>query len=211
MIKDGSGGIINELPKQSANTLKNSIDLGEFIGGDYLLDIKVPLSQLTGVNVDQQTQNQFECSKQFKIDANGGAAGCTTDNDCVDNAGGKYCLPDKTGSLSCQNSPNQLAINPCVTKGNDFVCQTAIGAIGTSAGGFAQGVLQLFLGLAGLILLFTIILNGYKFMTSQGDPEKVKEARESITAAIAGLLVIIFSIVILQLITVDILHLPGFN
>jgi hypothetical protein len=48
-------------------------------------------------------------------------------------------------------------------------------------------------------------------MTSQGDPEKVKEARESITAAVAGLLVIIFSIVLLQLITVDILHLPGFK
>ena len=48
-------------------------------------------------------------------------------------------------------------------------------------------------------------------MTSQGDPEKVKNARDQLTAAIVGLLFIIFSLALLELITRDILGLPGFG
>jgi hypothetical protein len=178
--------------------------------GHYLLDVIVPIPQ--GIIETLQGQHpQFECSKGFTLDSRGGGTGCSSDDDCLGNPSGRYCLPNKTGELSCQESEEKLAINPCVAKDNDYVCQTAIGAIGTSAGKFAESVIQLILGLAGLVLLFMIILNGYKFMTSQGDPEKVKEARESITAAVAGILLIIFSIVVLQLITVDVLHLPGFK
>jgi hypothetical protein len=90
-------------------------------------------------------------------------------------------------------------------------CDTAIGWFGYTPEAFFKSVIQIFLALGGTILLFTIILNGYKFMASQGDPEKVKEAREAITSAVAGLLIIIFSLVILQFITSTVLHLPGFN
>ena len=48
-------------------------------------------------------------------------------------------------------------------------------------------------------------------MTSQGDPEKLKDAKEGIIAAIAGILLIIFSLSILQLITTDIIGIPGFG
>jgi hypothetical protein len=67
------------------------------------------------------------------------------------------------------------------------------------------------LSLSGGIVVLLIIASGYRLMTSQGDPEKVKGAREQLTAAIVGLLFIIFSLVILQAITVDIFHIPGFS
>ena len=48
-------------------------------------------------------------------------------------------------------------------------------------------------------------------MISQGNPEQVKGAREQLTAAIIGLLFIIFSLVILQVIGFNILRIPGFG
>ena len=48
-------------------------------------------------------------------------------------------------------------------------------------------------------------------MISRGDKEKLQAARETITAAIVGLLFIVLSIVILEIIGVDILKIPGFS
>ena len=48
-------------------------------------------------------------------------------------------------------------------------------------------------------------------MTSQGNPEAVKAATEQLTSAIIGLLFIILSFVILEIIGVDILKIPGFG
>lgn len=110
------------------------------------------------------------------------------------------------------HSLTQLACQfiPVGNKPN-FLCHTAIGSINTNPDGFIRGILRLITGLAGGLLLILIMLNGYKLMTSQGDPEKIKDAREGIIAAITGILLIIFSISILQLITVNILGLPGFS
>lgn len=52
---------------------------------------------------------------------------------------------------------------------------------------------------------FFIVLSGYNLMTSQGDPQKAKEAQEQLTSAILGILFILLSVnilrVIIQLIT----------
>jgi len=47
-------------------------------------------------------------------------------------------------------------------------------------------------------------------MTSQGDQEKIKAARERITSAIIGFLFLVFSLVLLEIIGVNILRIPGF-
>ena len=110
----------------------------------------------------------------------------------------------------CKPGTTKIA---CIERGNsgEFTCRTAIGDFNTDPESFARSVLALFLSLAGGILLILIIINGYKFMTSQGDPEKIKDAREGIIAAIAGILLIIFALAILRLITVDIIGIPGFG
>jgi Mn2+/Fe2+ NRAMP family transporter len=69
----------------------------------------------------------------------------------------------------------------------------------------------LMLAVAGAILLFVIIITGYRLMASQGDPEKIKAAREQLTGAIAGIVFIVFSIAILAFIGVNVLHIPGFK
>ncbi len=88
---------------------------------------------------------------------------------------------------------------------------TALGDIGTKPEDFITSIFGYLLGISGGIALLLIIIAGYKLMASQGDAEKVKEARESLTSAIVGLLFIIFSLVILQIIGVDILKIPGFG
>ena len=157
-------------------------------------------------------------SEQINIDPNGGSIGCTEDKDCPD---GRCLGPDDKGIRKCEVDedyiPGQIPL-ACTEKkdadGNGtgkFVCNTAVGKINTDPANFAKSVLTLFLSIAGGILLLLLIINGYKLMVSQGDPEKLKEAREGIIAAIAGILLIIFSLVLLSFITVNVLGLPGFN
>ena len=88
---------------------------------------------------------------------------------------------------------------------------TAIGPISTDPQSFAKNVVNIVLGLSGGIALIMIIISGYKFMISQGNPEALKDAQEQLTSAIVGLLFIILSFVILQMIGGDILGIPGFG
>lgn len=108
--------------------------------------------------------------------------------------------------------PNPL---PCakdkLINGRCTAVDTAIGEISTDPAKFVQRIFSLVLGVAGGIALLLIIISGYKFMGSQGNPEAKKAATEGLTSAIIGLLFIIFSFVILQIIGVDILRIPGFS
>ncbi len=86
---------------------------------------------------------------------------------------------------------------------------TGIGSIATSPEGFVKALFGVLLSLSGGIALLLIIRSGYQMMMSQGEPEKLKEARERLTSVVVGLLFLIFSLVILEIIGVDILGLPG--
>lgn len=103
---------------------------------------------------------------------------------------------------------------PCVewtpSKDKCLAVDTAIGKINTDLVNFVKSIFGIILSLSGGIALLLIILSGYKLMFSQGNPEKAQEAKETLTAAIVGLLFIIFSLIILQVIGVDILRIPGF-
>lgn len=88
---------------------------------------------------------------------------------------------------------------------------TAIGPISITPQGFIGSIFTLVLMLATLGATIIIVYSGYMFMISRGDKEKLAGARETITAAIVGLLFIVLSIVILEIIGVDILHIPGFD
>lgn len=103
---------------------------------------------------------------------------------------------------------------PCLSPAPGGGCKTistAIGDINTDPAGFIKFIFGLILGLSGGIALILIIISGYKFMASRGNPEALQGAQEQLTSAIIGLLFIIFSLVILQIIGVDILKIPGFR
>lgn len=88
---------------------------------------------------------------------------------------------------------------------------TAIGCIPTNSDQIIQIFIKLGLGIGGGIALLMILVASFQLSVSQGDPKQTNEAKDKITAAIIGLLFIIFSITILQFIGVKILHIPGFG
>lgn len=66
------------------------------------------------------------------------------------------------------------------------------------------------IGIVGGIAFILIIVSGFMIMTSQGNPQRLQAGRELLTAAIAGLLLLIFSVFLLRVIGADILGIPGF-
>ena len=86
-----------------------------------------------------------------------------------------------------------------------------MGTLGTEPQSLITSLFGLILSLSGGVALILIIISGYRLLVSQGNPEAIKGAREQLTAAIVGLLFIIFSVVILEIIGVNILHIPGFQ
>jgi hypothetical protein len=88
---------------------------------------------------------------------------------------------------------------------------TAIGCVPTEPKAFVEGVLRVVSLAAGGIALVLMILAALGMVTSEGNAEALKEAQERFYYAIIGLLVIIFSVLLLQVIGVDILGLPGFS
>lgn len=126
-----------------------------------------------------------------------------------------YTFPTDSPRFRSNNAPiptgHKEYVDPNFKNRKCIEVQTAIGNISAEPQGFVKSIFTLVLGLAGGIALILIILAGYRFMASQGDPEKIVVARQQLTAAIVGLLFIIFSFVILQVIGVDILRIPGFG
>lgn len=87
---------------------------------------------------------------------------------------------------------------------------TAIGCIPVNdPHAFAGWFLGWAIGISGGLALLFIIFSGYQIMTAAGDPQRLQSGRELLTAAVSGLILIIFSIFLLRLIGVQILHIPG--
>lgn len=74
-----------------------------------------------------------------------------------------------------------------------------------------EGIIKIGVGLGGGIAFLLILVSGFQTITSGANPEKLHAAQEVMTAAISGLLLIIFSVFLLRLIGVDILQIPGLS
>ena len=57
------------------------------------------------------------------------------------------------------------------------------------------------LGFAGIALFILLLVGGFKFITSGGDPKAIESAKGTLTSAITGLVIILVSYLILILIT----------
>ena len=84
--------------------------------------------------------------------------------------------------------------NPCP----GGVCQTALGDISSDPGEFAGRILEIAIGLAGGIALILMVIGSIRVLTSSGDQQRLAGGRDMIVAAIAGLLFLIFSVLILR-------------
>ncbi len=94
----------------------------------------------------------------------------------------------------------------------DGYIDTAIGCIPfTNTTSLISFILRWALGIAGGIAFLLILVAGFQIMTSRGDPNRLKAGQELLTSAIAGLILLIFSVFILRVIGVDILKIQGFG
>lgn len=163
------------------------ISLGKFEAGSYYVEVQDTCSILSLPKL---------CENTFTISVVQGGPG-----------GGLFLLSPCLEGLDDKGKPtrDKDKIKECK------MVETAVGEISTDPAGLVNFLLKLVLGLSGGIAILLIIFGGYKMMTSQGNPEALQGARETITSAIVGLLFIIFSLVLLQMIGVDILKIPGLN
>ena len=59
-------------------------------------------------------------------------------------------------------------------------------------------ILNWILGLIGVVCVIVMIIGGVQYMTSTGDPGKVKKAKDTIMYAIIGLIVVILAAAIVN-------------
>ncbi|PIZ99530.1 MAG: hypothetical protein CO135_02665 [Candidatus Levybacteria bacterium CG_4_9_14_3_um_filter_35_16] len=88
---------------------------------------------------------------------------------------------------------------------------TDLGCIPNDPVGFVAKFYAIGLGLIGGVSLLYIIYGGYLILVSQGNPQKINDGKSYILYAIIGLLLAIFGYVFIQVIAIDILHIPGFK
>ena len=115
-------------------------------------------------------------------------------------------LPWQTG----QNVGGNSSSAECIANGTKGI-NTALGCISYDAtgGGFIKSLLGVAIGLGGGVALLLILYGVFIVTTSAGIPEKLKEGKDIISSAVAGLLFIIMAIFLMNLVGIKILALPG--
>ncbi len=63
-----------------------------------------------------------------------------------------------------------------------------------------QNIINFLILFGGVVCVFLIVFSGYKYITSEGDPEKVSSARKTIFYAIGGFLLVLGSFLLLNII-----------
>jgi hypothetical protein len=104
-----------------------------------------------------------------------------------------------------QNTGGSTTVPTCTSQGVTGI-PTAIGCIpfGTPEA-LTTFFLRWALGIGGGIALLLIIYASFIISTSSGDPRRMQGGKELLTSAIAGLMLLIFSVFILRILGVNIL------
>lgn len=139
---------------------------------------------------------------------------CDSSNLTCTNVGepGFYCYANDVPITITTPQPQQPKVEvTCGTNGTGI--QTAIGCLPVlgSSNEFLSSLLKWAVGVGGGIAFMLMLYAGFMIMTAQGSPERMKAGQELLTSAIAGLILLIFSVFILNFIGVDILGLGNFG
>lgn len=125
-------------------------------------------------------------------------------------------LPETKLEKLCERVSSPSEERACLSCSNSNIHDqgvwTALGCVDSTLAGFIKNTLLGWgIGLAGILAMLCIIYSAFVLQISSGNPEKIKKAKERLTACVVGLLLIIFSVFILKLIGVDILQIPWFG
>lgn len=98
--------------------------------------------------------------------------------------------------FSTANSPISMAasgIPACDAGSNAAICKTNSNLLG----GVLKNVINIMLYLAGIIAVIMVVIGGLRYITSDGDPQKANQAKNTILYALIGVTVAVlaFSIV----------------
>lgn len=80
----------------------------------------------------------------------------------------------------------------------DTLEQCNMSDTGNTLMGTASNLLNIVVGVLGLVAVVVIILGGVQFLTSSGDPGKVKKAKDTILYGVIGLVVAILAFAIVN-------------
>ena len=114
--------------------------------------------------------------------------------------------PDTNVPVYQATAGRQFTMLGCLTSG------TSVGFTGqTGAPTFVQALLNIVFSIAGGLAFLYLMYGGFIILTSQADPERLNYGRRLIYGAIAGLIITISSVFLVNLIGSGILRIPGFN
>lgn len=118
---------------------------------------------------------------------------------------GFSCCPKNSGNQ------NQIEGVECYSGNNSVVgVNTALGCIYVGSGtSLVETILRIATGLGGGIALALILYGVFIVTTSAGMPDKLKAGSEIITSAVIGLIFILLSVFLVNLIGINILGIPG--
>jgi hypothetical protein len=124
-----------------------------------------------------------------------------------------YCCETEAECTLLKDAESEAPRDPTCDYGKGI--NTAIGCIpilgANGQADFLSFILRWAVGIGGGIAFLLILYGGFMVMSSSGDPERLKAGQELITSALAGLILLIFSVFILKFIGVDILGLCRFG
>ncbi len=123
----------------------------------------------------------------------------------------KFWVVTETAGGTTQKEPAKPQPVCELKDGRCIGVNTGLGQINPDPVEVVSIILRYLLGISGGLFLLIFIRAGYRMITSQGNPEAIKEARESITSAVVGFIFLLFSFIVLEIIGVDLFQLPGFN
>jgi hypothetical protein len=105
------------------------------------------------------------------------------------------CGPGGNGGGGGNTTPTPTNVSTGLGLGNFFSLfgGGAIQLNASSIDGIVFEILTFVLSLVGLVAISFIIIGGFRYLTSSGDQNNIMKARQTITTAVIGLLIVAFA------------------
>lgn len=147
----------------------------------------------TGLKPTTNDPNTCKCVDPILADANQDAPKQCVGAECAKGAG-----------ISCNTSSGTSE------EGGKGI-MTAIGCIPSQPQQLVEGLLRYGTLAAGGVAFLIMIIAALQMITAEGNPNVIKTSQEKFYSAIIGLLLIVFSVLLMQVIGFDLLGLQGFG
>ncbi len=88
---------------------------------------------------------------------------------------------------------------------------TDLGCVPQDPIGFVEKFYGIGLGIIGMVGVLFMIIGGYYIITSAGNPERLATGKSFIFYALAGIMLAVLGFIFIQIVTGEILRIPGFG